>query len=147
MPRSNQSAPADPGVCVYFTLKGKPFALACDSYTKVEQNVAALAAHLDATRAIERHGVATAAESLAAFSALPPPSSGGSQSPTARGWRDVLGFAPNFPTGYDPADALTLIGLRYRERAGRTHPDNGDSDSAMAELNAARDAARKEVQP
>lgn len=146
VPRSNQSAPADPGVCVYFTLKGKPFALACDSYTKVEQNVAALAAHLDATRAIERHGVATAAESLEAFSALPPPTAGASHPAMARGWREILGFAPNFPTGYDPADALTLIGVRYRERAGRAHPDNGGSDAVMAELNAARDAARKEVQ-
>lgn len=144
-PRSNQANPVDPGACVYFTLKGKPFALACDTYTKVEQNVAALAAHLDNTRGIERHGVATAAESLEAFSALPPPA--GSTTLATRGWRDVLGFAASFPHGYDPADAMTLIGVRYRERAGKAHPDNGGSDAAMAELNAARDAARKEVQP
>lgn len=144
-PRSGQGNPSDPGACVYFSLQGKPFALACDTYTDVAQNVAALAAHLDHTRGIERHGVASAAESLEAFSALPPPS--GATSQATRGWRDVLGFAPTFPAGYATEDALTLIGVRYRERAGKAHPDNGGSDAAMAELNAARDAARQEVQP
>lgn len=145
VPRSGQAEPVDPGACVYFTLKGKPFALACGTYGKVSQNVAALAAHLDATRAIERHGVATAAESLEAFSSLPPPAS--STTPATRTWRDVLGFAAGWPNGYDTVDALTLIGVRYRELAPKAHPDNGGSGSAMAELNAARDAARKEVQP
>lgn len=146
-PRSGRSAPEDPGVCLYFTLKGKPFALACDTYRSVEQNVAALAAHLDATRAIARHGVASAEESLSAFSALPPPSGSASASTTAAGWREILGFGPAFPAGYDQADAMTLIGVRYRERAGKAHPDNGGSDAAMSALNAARDAARKEVSP
>lgn len=143
-PRSGQRAPDDPGVCVYFSLKGRPFALACDRYRTVEQNVAALAAHLDATRAIERHGVATAAETLEAFTALPPPSGSGA-SPAATGWRVTLGLSPTFPQGLGREDALTLIGVRYRERAAKAHPDNGGSDAAMAELNAARDAARKEV--
>lgn len=144
-PRSGRSAPYDPGVCLYFTLKDKPFALACDSYRTVEQNVAALTAHLDATRAIARHGVASAEESLEAFSALPPPSR--STTPAQISWRDVLGFGSSFPTSYDQADALSLISLRYRERAGKAHPDNGGSDAAMSALNAARDAARKEVSP
>lgn len=144
-PRSGQGNPADPGACVYFTLQGKPFALACDTYGDVAQNIAALAAHLDHTRGIERHGVASAAESLQAFSALPPPSA--STSPATRGWRDVLGFAATFPNGYDPADARTLIGVRFRERAGKAHPDSGGSDTAMTELNAARAAALQELEP
>ena len=45
-PRSGQPKPADPGACVYFSLKGEPFALACDTFTAVEQNVAALALSL-----------------------------------------------------------------------------------------------------
>src|SRR4051812_25772458 len=35
LPRSNQSAPADPGVAVYFKLKGKPRCFACDTWTRV----------------------------------------------------------------------------------------------------------------
>lgn len=143
-PRSAQRAPDDPGVCVYFSLKGKPFALACDRYRTVEQNVAALAAHLDATRAIERHGVATAAETLEAFTALPPPASAGVI--VAHGWRETLGLSATFPGGLGREDALALLGVRYRERAAKAHPDNGGSDEAMAALNAARDAARREIQ-
>lgn len=141
-PRSGRS-PADPGVCLYFSLKGKPIALACDTYSKVEQNVAALAAHIDATRAIARQGVATAAEMLEAFAALPPPA--GSASPLLRPWREVFGLQPTFPAGVDHVDALTILNSRFRDRAGKAHPDQGGSDAAMAELTAARDAAKKEL--
>jgi hypothetical protein len=141
-PRSGQRAPDDPGACIYFSLKGKPFALACDTYRSVEQNVAALAAHLDATRAIERHGVASAAETLEAFSALPPPAS---SSARKRDWREVLGFGPDFPFGFTAIEAASLINGRFRERAKTTHPDAGGSEAAMAELTAARDAALQEV--
>lgn len=141
-PRSGEPRPTDPGACVYFLLKGKPFALACDSYESVEQNVAALAAHLEATRAIERHGVATAAETLEAFSALPPPSAGARP---PRTWREILGFDAAFPAGFSADEAETLISGRFRERAKAAHPDHGGSTAAMTELTAARDAALQEV--
>lgn len=140
-PRSGRSAPSDPGVCLYFSLKGEPFALACDTYSKVEQNVAALAAHLEATRAIERHGVATAAESLQAFTALPPPRTGAILS---QGWREVLALDPGFD-GLSHPQKLERIQQRYRQMAATRHPDRGGSAAAMAELNAARDAALKEL--
>lgn len=122
-PRSGQGEPADPGVCVYFQLSGKPYALACDTYSRAAQNIAALAAHIEATRAITRHGVASAAETLQAFQALPAPTT----------WRDVLGG----PTTRAEATAA------YRRLAADAHPDRGGSDDRMAELNAARDAAMK----
>ena len=59
--RSGARTPEDPGICIYFQLSGKPYAMACDRYTTVADNLAAVAAHIDATRAIERHGVASAA--------------------------------------------------------------------------------------
>lgn len=144
-PRSGQRQPADPGVCLYFSLKGKPFALACDTYGDVAQNIAALAAHLEATRAIERHGVASAAESLEAFIALPPPAAGAAGATRIRSWREVLGFLEAFPHGLTAIEAMDLIAKRYRRLAGVAHPDNGGSDAAMAELNAARDAAHREL--
>lgn len=145
-PRSGQAAPADPGACVYFELKGETIALACDTFRKVEGNVAALAAHIDALRAIERHGVATAAESLRAFAALPPPSQAPkpAASPPAapdRPWREVLGLARDFPQ--DEAtrrNAPELIRRHYRALASLAHPDViGGSEAKMAELNQARD--------
>jgi hypothetical protein len=132
-PRSGQKAPEDPGVCVYFQLRSKPYAMACDRYRTVADNLAAIAAHIDATRAIARHGVATAEETLQAFQALPGPST------RPRPWADVLGFKA--PTQITAA----MIDEAYRDLARRRHPDLGGSDAAMSELNAARDAARRAI--
>ena len=69
-PRAGQSEPADPGVCVYFQLKDRPTVLPCDRYTTVAGNMAAIAAHIEATRAIERHGVGTLEQMFTGFQAL-----------------------------------------------------------------------------
>lgn len=141
-PRAGQRQPDDPGAVAYFSIGGKPFALACDTFTKVEQNLAALAAHIDATRAQARYGVASAEESLQAFSALPPPPSSG---PVARPWREVLRFGPTFPSDMEPEDAAAVIAAKFKRLAAMLHPDKGGSGEAMAELSNARDEALKEV--
>ncbi len=57
LPRSDQKAPDDPSVAVYLeTRKGQRKVMAIDPYLKVADNLAAVAATLDAMRAIERHG-------------------------------------------------------------------------------------------
>jgi hypothetical protein len=129
LPKSGQGEPADPGVCLYFQIGGKPYAMACDVYDKVAQNLAAIAAHIEATRAITRHGVATAAETLQAFAAL--------AAPAPRSWRDVLELSRDAGIGDVRAALRRLAQIR--------HPDKGGSEGAMAELNAARDAAEREV--
>jgi len=138
-PRSGQGEPADRGVCAYFSLKGEPMAVACDRYTTVADNLAAIAAHLDATRAIERHGVASASETLQTFALLAAPAG---SAPT-RPWREVLSMSGHPMHGDDPAE----VARRYRVLAAERHPDRGGSQEAMAELNAARDAALKEIAP
>lgn len=130
VPRRDRSPPEDPGVCVYFQLAGEPYALACDTYSNVAQNIAAVANHIDTLRRQERYGVATAAESLRAFQALPSP---GSQN--VRQWWEVLGVTAR--------PALNEVETAYRRLAAERHPDRGGSDAAMAELNAAREAARR----
>lgn len=133
-PRSGQGAPADPGVCVYFSLKGEPFALACDTFNTVEQNVAALAAHVEATRAITRWGVASAAETLQAFTALPPPPPGAAPAQPARPWWETFGVMR------DAADAETITAL-YRVKA----KGSAGNEAALLELNLAKDAALAEI--
>lgn len=130
-PRSGQSEPGDPGVCLYLSLKGEPLAMACDSFTSVAQNIGALAAHIQAVRAIERYGVATAAETLQAFRALPPPIYAG---PPKRPWHEVFGLDPTV------ADRESVEAL-YKAKARKAHPDAGGSAEAMAELNTAREDA------
>lgn len=126
--RSGQAQPADPGVALYFTLDGKPICMPCDTYTKAEQNIAAIAKHIEATRAIERYGVASLAEMFTGFEALPAPAQ-------SRAWWEVLGVSQ-----WATPDQINAA---WREKARQAHPDSGGSDSAMSEINVARDQGLK----
>jgi hypothetical protein len=131
-PRSGQRDPDDPGVALYFDLKGKPHCMPCDTYDRVADNIAAIAKHIEATRAIDRFGVATVSEMFAGFQALPAPG-------TMRPWREVLGWP-----GANLPDEGT-INILWRDLAKKAHPDAGGSHDLMAELNAAKAAALKEL--
>lgn len=50
-PRSGQPQPTDPRVALYFHLGDKPHCLPCDTYDRVADNIAAIAKHIEATRA------------------------------------------------------------------------------------------------
>lgn len=137
--RSAQAQPRDPGAAVYWTdsFSGKQRCMAIDIYTKVEQNIAALAATIEAMRAIERHGGAAILDrAFTGFTALPAPIVAGMKRP----WREVLEFFDS-PRDLNSED----VQARYRRLAAQHHPDRGGSDAKMAELNAARDEALKEV--
>lgn len=116
LPRPDQRAPNDPGVAVYWTdAKGRDRCIAVDRYTTVADNLAAIAATLDAMRAIERHGGAEVMDrAFTGFTAL--------EGPAATSWRDVLDVA---------ADASRdQIENAYRALRGKWHPDKpgGDAD-------------------
>lgn len=74
LPRSDRRAPVDPGVAVYWTdPSGKQQqVMAIDIYDTVAANLAAVAATIDAMRAIERHGGAQVLNrAFSGFKALP----------------------------------------------------------------------------
>lgn len=125
-PRSGMPEPSDPGAAVYFLLKNEPLALACDRWTTVAGNVAALAAHIKAIRAIERYGVGTVEQIFTGYLRLADPL-------VADDWRAELGN----PKTLGEAEAT------YRDRMRRVHPDVGGSTAKAAALNAAIAAARK----
>ena len=133
LPRSDRSNPDDPGVAVYWrTRKGVNKVMAIDQYTRAADNLASVAATLDAMRAIERHGGAQILDrAFTGFTALPAPNG-------ARSWRDVMTFGASTPT----ADQLRQ---RFRELASDRHPDKGGTHDAMVELNAAFEQAKLEI--
>lgn len=121
-PRSDRSDPTDPGVAVYFTLKGKQTVLACDRWNRVADNIVALAKHIEALRGMDRWGVGTAEQAFAGYQALPAPIA-------QRHWSAVLGL---------PADAsIDRIKAAYRDLAKASLGD----DRKLLDLNLARDAA------
>ncbi|ROU09438.1 hypothetical protein [Lysobacter enzymogenes] len=98
LPRSDQREPADPGAAVYWTdCTGADRCMAVDRYTKTAGNLAALAATLEAMRAIERHGGAEILDRVfTGFTALPrrarpraPSRGGGAGRAAGCAWSDV----------------------------------------------------------
>jgi hypothetical protein len=74
LPRSGQRAPDDPGVAVYWGQGRQSRCIAVDRYDRVADNLAAIAATLEAMRAIERHGGAAILDrAFTGFVALPSP--------------------------------------------------------------------------
>jgi hypothetical protein len=136
LPRSGQAAPRDAGAAVYWqSVKGERRVMAIDQYWRVEENLAAIAATLNAMRAIERHGGAQILDrAFTGFTALPAPTA-------KRRWREVMIFGESTPTPEQ-------LRRRYRELASTRHPDRaGGSDAAMSELNVALAEAEKEIDP
>jgi len=136
LPRSDRAAPADPGVAVYWrTRRKEDRVMAVDHYVRVADNLAAIAATLEAMRAIERHGGAAILDrAFTGFTALPAPIVAGMK----RSWWDVLEISRLEAT----ADRVSAA---YRRLAAEHHPDRGGSPEKMAEINAARDEALKEL--
>lgn len=130
LPRSDQREPADPGVAVYFKLAGKPRTLACDRWDRVADNLAAVAAHIHAIRAVDRYGVGTLEQAFAGYAQL---STG---SPPEEWWK-VLECEPDAP--------LDEVERQFRKFSRLAHPDMpGGSHAAMTRLTEARERARQE---
>lgn len=133
LPRSDRAEPSDPGVAIYWQKKGKPMrTMAIDKYDRVADNLAAIAATLEAMRAIERHGGATILDrAFTGFAALPEKAS--------QNWRQVLGV----PSGQ--VVTLDYIEQRFRNLVQVHHPDKGGDREKFEAIVAARDAAKLEV--
>lgn len=122
----------DPGVAVYFTLGKRTMVMARDEFSHVSNNLRSLALAIEYLRGMRRHGGAAMMErAFAGFAALNAPVH-------VRSCWEVLGLAAGSSTA-------TAIKLAYQQLARRHHPDAGGTDAQMAEINAARDQALREV--
>jgi hypothetical protein len=138
LPLANQRQPDDPGVAVYFLYKKRSMSFACDRWQKIEHNMQAIAKTIEALRGIARWGTGDMLEAaFSGFTALPPPPAAGpGAAPAQRHWRNVFG------TGVHTREQLQDV---YRRLASAYHPDRGGDQHKMAELNAAREQALREL--
>jgi hypothetical protein len=126
-PYANQPKVSDPGAAVYFVLKGKPIVLACDKWARVEDNVYAVAKHIESIRAQERWGVGRIEQAFAGYMALPAPM-------TLRPWWETLDVSENCT--YEQArDSYTRMAKDF-------HPDVGGDGEIMADVNVAWENAK-----
>lgn len=132
LPSGNGANPADPGVAIYFRLHNQPHCLACDKFTRVADNLAAVAKHIDAVRTQLRMGTI---EENQVFSNVRLLVAVGVQ----KQWWEILGVAKT--AGMDE------IIKAHEKKIRETHPDRaailGVSverlSNMAAEINAARD--------
>lgn len=115
--------PTDPGVAFYFALDGRPHVLACDRWDTVADNIAAIAAHIEALRGQERWGVADLRQAFAGHVALP----------AADPWWRILEVTRDA--------SIEQINRAYRVKARTAHPDAGGDRAAWDRLAAAYEQA------
>jgi hypothetical protein len=120
--------PYDPGAAVYFKLNKQDHVLACDKWDRCPDNLAAIAAHINAMRGIDRWGVGGLDRAFAGYLQLPQRAS--------ESWWDVLGV--------QPSANLDQVEAAFRDLAKTLHPDTAHgSHEAMARITEARAQARK----
>lgn len=125
LPYSNQRQPDDSGAAVYFRYNDKPIVFACDRWRKVEENLWAIAKHLEALRGQERWGVGNLEQAFTGYVALPAPEQ----------WWQVLGVSPDASSDQ--------IRAAYRELARQAHPDAGGDHDRFVRIQAAYERAEK----
>jgi hypothetical protein len=132
VPQLSPFAPEDPGAVIYWeTCDREPRCIAIDLYDRVEDNVAAIVATLQAMRAVERHGGGEVLKRVfTGFTALDGP-----RSARQKTWFEVLDCKE--------ADTTDRVIKRYKQRRGALHPDRGGDAAQFAELQAAWDTFRK----
>jgi hypothetical protein len=124
------AAKSDPGVAVYYTWKGEQYALACDRWNSVTDNLQALNKTVDAIRGIERWGTGEMMKAaFAGFKALP------QQAHTAgRPWWEVLVVSKDA--------SWWQIEESYKSLRKVRHPDAGGSHQSFIELQEAYEQAK-----
>ncbi len=133
LPRSDQREPSDPGAAVYWQRRGQPMrCMAIDRYDRVADNLAAIAATLEAMRAIERHGGAEILDrAFTGFAALPERAS--------QGWREQLGFTP------DQKVTAADVQKAFKSLVHTAHPDKGGDPLEFQSLCVARENALRDL--
>lgn len=128
-PISKQKRIDDPGIAVYFVLDDVDRCIPCDMYLRAEDNMAAIAATIEALRTIERHGSQMFEAAFSGFDALPDLSKG----EACRDWRAVLNY-----TGFDYNDAINA----YMVARKAAHPDHGGTNEKFIAVQTAWEEAK-----
>jgi hypothetical protein len=132
LPYATYATPDDPGVAVYFELRGEARCIAVDKWDRIHDNLKAIQKTVEAIRGIERWGDAELMyAAFEGFQALPETAS------TGIAWWDTLGV---------PYDAtVVMIDRAFRERAQALHPDRGGDTDAFLRLKDAHERGREQA--
>lgn len=133
LPRHN-AAPDDPGFVLRWTKDGEEFAVACDAYAQLRDNLREVYLWVHETRLRAQRAVETG-ESEFAAARLPP--------------ADTETVVAAGPAGEEPAHEIleipenapdAVVEAAYREKLKEAHPDRGGSEAEFRRVREAREA-------
>lgn len=133
-PLARAREPDDPGAVVRWRMHGRGYAIACDRWTKVRDNLRAIGKTLEAMRGIERWGAVTNEQAFQGLESLPPPTQATRATAVAHQLEphEVLGVSPEAPED--------VVRAAFRALARKAHPDQGGSEAALKRLVNAKEA-------
>lgn len=126
-------SPADPGVVAYFQLRETAMAIPCDRWTRVRDNVHAIALTVEAMRGMERWGAKHMITAMfSGFKALP---------------QKASGIDPWTVLGVEQGASEAAITAAFRSKSKLFHPDipGTGSPEKWAQLREAHDLAMQTV--
>jgi hypothetical protein len=128
-------APSHPGVVLYFKSADGPLCFPCGNYSRMEDNIHAIALTLENLRAIDRYGVTLQHQQYLGFAALPAPATTGTVEQAAQFFASIA--AAGITAEQVMADP-EIYRKVYRYAAAQLHPDaGGDRGAWTAMQNAA----------
>lgn len=142
LPRASARVPESPGVILSFNSKHGPLSYPCDTFTKWEHNLRAIALALEALRTVDRYGVTKTGEQYRGWRALPPALDNTMTEDQAAQWI----------AGHAGATTITVLRSKedletaYKAAARRLHPDAGGKHSDFIRLQQAVELLRKRYQ-
>lgn len=112
--------PAHPGVVLYFESRDGALCFPCGTYSRMEDNLHAIALTLENLRAVDRYGVTLRHQQYIGFAALPAPQTSGTLEQAAALLAEIAGVPAR-----DMIQSREAYRGAYRVVAARLHPDSG----------------------
>ncbi|SNZ18222.1 hypothetical protein SAMN06269185_3299 [Natronoarchaeum philippinense] len=114
----SRANPDDPGVVVRWSMDGNQYAVACDRYTKLRDNVRTVGLYIHEKRKMEQRPVETGESEFA--NARLPPADDEDVIEATEPPHEILGVAPDAPD--------EVVRAVARRLSADLHPDTGDGD-------------------
>lgn len=124
------SRPDDPGAVVRWSMDGEQYAVACDAYSRLRDNIRTLYLYIREKRKMEARPVQTGDSEFANARLLPAEER--DESPSDHLDHVILGVPPN-------ADSATVRDA-FRRMVKTAHPDNGGSEEEFRRVWEAKEA-------
>jgi hypothetical protein len=140
LPKASARVPQSPSVILSFNSKHGALSYPCDTFTKWEDNLRAIALALEALRTVDRYGVTKTGEQYRGWTALPPVDSKTLEQEAAE---FISRHSPSQFVTSSILSSVTVFQDAYRHAARKLHPDTGGKHEDFVKLQQFADVLKK----